>query len=266
MKKLLWLVIMILLISSCAQHCKSQSPAAKAQGRYIKVPRWFTSMPQGDFCLGFAKLTVNEAAVKISALQDATVSYCRDHNCYVVNKRAIRDTQINNGSGEQEFQVLVTSEPQQLYDIRDNLQLLDYFWFYDNFIGIYSLNHSQIDTTRVDVWCDEANTKKSPEWYTADLTITEDQVYSDVYASSSDLIDAWQRAVDNGRVKLASYNKIKVDASVWHINGERDKMIALETSYKMNRININKLFLKRYQGPGGPGYSVHLRMSMDKGA
>jgi len=265
MKKLVWIVFCILLLASCAFHHKIKEAKNAPQGRYLQVPRWFLSIPDGDFCLGFAKLTINDTAVKTSALQDATVTYCRNHNCYVVNKRAMRDTQINNGSGKQEFQVLVTSEPQQLYDIRDNLQLLDSFWFYDNFIGIYSINHSQVDTTRVETWCDEANTKNKPDWYTGELIINENQVYSDVFAGSSDLIDAWQKAIDKGRVELAGYNKIRVDASVWHINGKRDKMIALETSLKMNRIDFDKLSLKRYQGSGGPGYFVHLRMSMEKG-
>jgi len=265
MKKYFLVFLIIPLLVSCAGHQKELDHPEILKGRYLQIPQWFIDMPEGDFCLGFAKLTVNEEAIRISALQDATVTYSRNHNCYVVNKRAIRDTQINNDSGEQEFQVVVTSEPQQLYDIRDRLQLLDHFWFYDNFIGIYSLDHSLVDSTRVKIWCDESNTRSVPDWYYGDLKVEDKQVYCDVSAISSDLIDAWQKAIDKGRVELAGYNKIKVDASVWHINGERDKLISLETSLKMNQIEIDKVHFRRYYGNGGPGYSAYLRMSIKRG-
>ena len=265
MRRLFLILIIIPLLTGCAsQPRKAVIPEAPV-GRYLKIPQWFINIPEGDFTFGFAKLTVNKEAMMISALQDATVTYCRNHNCYVVNKRAIRDTQIGAGSGEQEFQVIVSSEPQQLYDIRDRLQLLDYFWFYDNFIGIYSLDHSLVDSTRVEIWCDESNTQSVPDWYYGDLKVEDKQVYCDVYAISSELIDAWQKAIDEGRVQLAGYNKIKVDASVWHINDERDKLISLETSLKMNQIEIDKIYFRRYYGSGGPAYSVWLRMSMEKG-
>ncbi|MDP8211285.1 MAG: hypothetical protein RAO94_02920 [Candidatus Stygibacter australis] len=265
MRRLFLILIIIPLLTGCAsQPRKAVIPEAPV-GRYLKIPQWFINIPEGDFTFGFAKLTVNKEAMMISALQDATVTYCRNHNCYVVNKRAIRDTQIGAGSGEQEFQVIVSSEPQQLYDIRDRLQLLDYFWFYDNFIGIFSLGQTQIDSTRIDIWCEEAYPGSNPEWYIGDLIVEEEQVLCDVHTTSSDLIDAWQKAVDKGRVKLAGYNKIKVDASVWHINNERDKLISLETSLKMNQIEIDKIYFRRYYGSGGPAYSVWLRMSMEKG-
>ncbi len=265
MKNLVWIILLIFL-TGCAGHGnKTLEENLIPRGRYMPIPNWFISVPAGDFCFGTAKLTVNDPEVKMSALQNATVNYCKNNNCYVVNKKAIRNTQITPESGTREFQVVVTSDPEQLYKIRDNLQLLDYFWLYDNFIGIYSTGNSIIDTSRIEVWINEKNGYYYPEWFKGDLFIEAGQVFTDVACNSHDLFNAWQEALDAGRVSLAGYSKIKVDASVYHINGVRDKLIALETSLKMNNMSIDKIFIRRYLGSGGPGYAVYLRMALDTG-
>ncbi len=265
MKNLVWIIIIIFL-TGCAGHGnKKVNENLIPLGRYMPIPNWFLSVPAGDFCFGTAKLTVNDPEVKMSALQNATVNYCKNNNCYVVKKKAIRNTQITPGSGTREFKVVVTSDPAQLHEISDNLKLLDYFWLYDNFIGIYSTSKSIIDTSRTEVWINEKNEIYYPEWFKGDLFIEAEQVFTDVVCNSHDFIDAWQEALDAGRINLAGYSKIRVDASVYYINGVRDKMIALETSLKMNNMSIDKIFVRRYLGSGGPGYTVYLRMAMNTG-
>jgi hypothetical protein len=88
-------------------------------------------------------------------------------------------------------------------------------------------------------------------------------VTTDVQASSHDLVSAFSEAFEAARISLAGYRNIKVDGKAWHINGLRDRLVSLETLVKLNRMNINKIAVRRYLGSGGPGYQVYLRMGME---
>jgi hypothetical protein len=260
MKKLILLILAMGLLS-CAHQQKPEPVTPEPQGRQIEVPAWFLDFPAGDYCLGIAKLTLFDA--EISARLNATVNYSRNNNCYVVNKKAIRESERTAGSGKAEFKVVVSGDTEQLRAIHEKLQLLDSFWFYDNFIGIYSMQKSAIDSTRQSVWfCEEAG-RFLPEWYNDRLISSSDMVTTDVQASSHDLVSAFSEAFEAARISLAGYRNIKVDGKAWHINGLRDRLVSLETLVKLNRMNINKIAVRRYLGSGGPGYQVYLRMGME---
>jgi hypothetical protein len=261
-----FLFILALLQISCTTNIIEEKNAIKKPvGRYLEIPGWFIDFPKDDYSLGISKLSLDNLEVKTSALQNAAVNYCRNKNSYVVNKEAIRNTEQYYGSGKREFQVVVTSNPQQLHEAAKNLRLTDYFWFYDNFVGLYGFRESAIDTTRFSVWINEENITYRPDWFHEEIMISDNGIYADVWGTSHELIYAWRNALDKGRVKLAGYSQIKVDATIYNSPGMHDKLVSLETSTKIQDMIIDKIYARRYQGSGGAGYEVYVRMTLFSG-
>ena len=262
MRKLL-LIFVLFIFGSCACYDNVNNPSRSVpKGRYQDIPAWFINFPKGDFTIGIAQMSTSDPAVKNSALQNATVNYSRNKHCYVVHKKAVHKSEITIPGGENEFQVVVTSSPETLEDIRDKLILIDFFWFYNNFVGLYSMHKTAVDTNRISTWIDEQRTQTYPEWFKTDIFRDDGRVYSDVHASSHDFVSAFRKAFNEARIKLASYSKIKVESKVYAYNGDIDKLVALETNLKMMNIDLNNIYSRFYQSPGGHNYSVYLRMSI----
>lgn len=261
-KSLITFLLTFLIIAGCA-HKKNlpEEPVIKEKIRTVQVPQWFIDLPSGDYAIGISKLSIRNLEMKTAAFQNAVVQFCRNQSSFIVNKKALRETELSL-SGNADFQVVVNSNPQLLRTISEELVLIDEFWFYDNYIGLFGLQETEIDKSLIELSYSDDPNKDIPGWYHYELQKESGIINATVRADSYSLESAWQKALDNARLKLAAFLETDVSSSVYHINEKMDKLITLETTRKMENIQVKRCFVKRYLGSGGPGYAVYIETGM----
>lgn len=264
MKKLILLLFIFVLLAGCAGKKKSiETPSKSGKVQTLQVPAWFLEPPEGNYVLGLSKLSIENLEMKTAAFQHGVVQYCRNQSSYIVNKKAMRESEYKFVPGSAGYQIIVNSNPDLLKSVSEKLELLDSFWFFDNYIGLYGMNASSFNNSKVSISFSESFDNKKPEWFKSGLHKKGSQIFVNVRADSYSLDYAWQKAYDAARVKLAAYLETDVSSTVYHINEKEDKLIALETTKKMGRISLNRCYAKRYIGSGGPGYCVFLQIGME---
>ena len=239
--KYLLIVLVIAVMSSCATPQAEvivEKPQLKVS--VLTLPVWFLEPPSGNYVLGISRLSFKNLEMETAAFQNAVVSYCRNHNSYIVNNQALRESEIVMTASTANFRVIVSSEPQKLQEVKEKLEKLDSFWFYDNYVGLYGIKNSVIDKRRIELEIVEEADAKDPGWYKDGLEKKEDEILAAGNATSYDAVSAWGKALDSVRVKLAGYMELDVGATVYHINEMEDKLITLETTKRMGAMNLKR--------------------------
>lgn len=258
-------IILFFLISTLLLGCtKTQQheiipPHTPAQ-RIMEVPVWFFEPPSGDYMLGMSRLSHLSINMEAAAFENAVVNYCRNRSSFLINKKALRESEILPAGGEAKFQLVVSSHPPMLYETKEKLKKLDHFWFYDMFVGLYG--KTRTDTTRLIIVLNEEIDAPNPEWFKNGLRLKDNELFACVRADSHDGILAWNKALDACRLKMAEYIETEVTASIYHINEQEDKLLSLETTRKMGEMQLSRVYMRRYLSSGGPGYCVFLEMRM----
>lgn len=260
MKRCALILIIITILSACSRNREAiEEPQQEVTQSTVQVPIWFLQPPQGDFSIGISKLSVHNLQMKTAALQNAVVQYCRNNSSYIVNKKAFRETDFSTNGGTAEFQLIVNSEPELLHSAAENLKLLDDFWFFDNYIGLYGYNSTDIDTNLVMISFSEIPEGDTPDWFGEDIYLDGANLLTNIRADSHSLEFAWVKAMDLARIELAGWLETGVSSTIYQVNEKIDKLVALETTRKMRNINLKHCYIKRYNGSGGPGYAVFIQ-------
>ncbi len=241
MRKIFPVIIIFFLLSGCAsqqkEHWKSE---AIHKIEAVELPAWFYELPKMDGCvIGISQKSFNVEDMKESARQMAAVMKSRNEASYSIDKFASTTSENIIEEGKAKFRLNVSASPEVTKRIYDSLQLIDEAYFYDFFIGLYSLNANEIPKEYKRKYV--ANL---PDWYEEDAIIIEpDRILSRSSYSSSNLLSAWENAAEKARFEIAKYMEKEVQSALISDDERIEKKISLETRKKLIRMEMTRSFV-----------------------
>lgn len=256
MKKILLMFVIILL--GCASH-KSE----KVQTKIVKkieqeaLPAWVYEIPAGkDYVVGIASRTVDAEQMKDAAKQMAAIILSRNKASYTIEKAASTEKEEIGQSGSAKFKLNVSASPQETQRIYQNLQVVDETFFYDFYLALFSETPDTLAGSYTSKYI-----TNFPDWYEADgLKIVDSQIRSYAAESSSNLVNAWQKAAETARFELAKYVEKTVQSELLSENENITRKIAIETRLKMEEMHITRSFITSELQDNLRSYKVYLEM------
>ncbi len=226
-----------------------------------KLPEWVYNLPvEGDYVVGISKKSFEKEKMIESAKQMAAVSKSRNTGSFAIEKFASKDSEDILKEGKVKFRLNVSSSPKEIENIFDNLNLVDETFFFDYYLGLFSTKRNDVE----DVY-KKKYISNQPEWFSGEkIKIEEKIIFSYSFASSYDLIIAWEKAAEQTRLAIANYLEKEVQGIVESTNENIEKIIALETAKKIEKMEIIRSFIISEMKDSLLSYKVFLEMKMER--
>ena len=258
MKKLGVFALIVFILTGCAQQKVQQQETGFIQKfEQEPLPGWVYQLPpNGDFVIGMASRSFYEDKMKDAAKQMAAVMHSRNKASYAISNSTSKMSEDCLQSGSAAFKLNVGS-PQETKQIYKNLRLADETFFHDFYIALFTENGAELPEE-----LREKRVEMTPSWYEKDgLIPMENGIEYHIFASSSNLIDAWCRATENARLEIAEYRQKNVLGKVVNRDENVTKDIAIESRQKITDLQISRSFITSELHDNLRSYKVYLEMS-----
>ncbi|MBC8384625.1 MAG: hypothetical protein H8E57_03790 [Candidatus Cloacimonetes bacterium] len=262
MIKLIFVFVTLMIFFGCSTPGKYAYYEREAihKVEMEKLPEWFYNLPMnGDFVVGISKKSYQKEEMIDSAKQMAAITKSRNQGTFAIEKFASKDTEDILKDGEALFRLNVSSSPEEIRKIFDSLKLTDEASFFDYYIALFSSNKDLNDRFK------QKYISNLPDWTTEKGVKIEDNfLLSFSKGSSYDLISAWEKAAEKARLELANYLEKEVLGMVENRNENIEKLISLETSKKISKMQITKCFVISEMKDSLLSYKVFIEMKMER--
>ncbi len=255
--------ILLFFVIGCSTH-QSYEYYEKESVHKIKMrklPEWVYNLPiEGDYVVGISKKSFEKEDMIESAKQMAAVSKSRNTGSFAIEKFVSKDAEDILKERKVKFRLNVSSSPREIENIFDRLNLVDETFFFDYFIGLFSTKRNDVEDVHKKKYI-----SNQPEWFSEEkIKIEENKILSYSSASSYDLIIAWEKASEKTRLAIANYLEKEVQGKVESTNENIEKIIALETAKKIEKMKITKSFIVSEMKDSLLSYKVFLEMKMER--
>jgi hypothetical protein len=258
MNRIIFLVLMFLMITSCISEQKIVEKKEVKKIEKVSLPAWVYELPPGDdFIIGIAGKSIYADQMKDATRQMAAVMHSRNRSSYTISKRAATDKEDYLSGGSAGFNLNVSSSPEETRRIYDSLVILDEVDYYGYFLTLYSDGKATLSDKHKKKYV--ANL---PGWYENDgLKLEGDVILSYASTSSSDLISAWENAAEQARFEIAKYLEKNVQISLTNENEQIEKKYAIETRKKLSHLRINRSYITSQLYDNLRSYKVYLEIT-----
>jgi len=263
MKRIFFGAFCLLLLAGCITHqgsYKEKNELALKQMKTMPLPRWMYQRPTGNYVIGLSHKTKNPAAMQDAAKQSAAVNLSRNTDAIAIVNTATANSSQMLSSGSVHFNLVVSASPQLLKQKFTALNLVDECTYYENYIGLYSTTATSVG----EQWTAET-TQPRPSW--ADdlgLKLTDTQVISRAFGRSSDMILAWDKAMDAARQNIAQYLEKEVMGGVISTGTKVEKKISVETRIRVGKMCVSRSHVEAQIANSLLSYFVYVEVVMDR--
>lgn len=259
--KIKLLIITIIIVVGCSQNRIISEYKKQTDYTDIEVPNWLLQIPDG-YEIGISKIVRDTLQYRNAAKEFAAVMKSRNNSSYAIYNFAQHNTESLLKNKKAELKINVSSNPEKAHEFFKSMQLLNSNNFYGYFIGLFACNSN--NQTLISEKFIEIQPQK-PEWFKNNIEIDNSIVYANAKASSSNLIDAWQKAAEHARLNIARYKQKDVKGMINSNNKKTDRIVAVETSKKISNLNIVKShIIKKLIDSSLTSYEVFLQVKVGK--
>jgi len=234
MKKFIWLILIIFLVS-CASHKNQISVTPKANFEdkmQAPLPSWMHKIPQ-KAVVGIAPLKSDKESSIDAARKMAAVFSNRNRASIVISKMGNREAEDDLADMQVKFRMNV-GDPLQAQKIYEQLELKAETKLHNYFIGLFAPAEIKLGLSG-----NIKTSSKVPTWYQYGSLEDENGVVTcQTMGSSADLVRAWEKAAENGRLRIAEYLEKHVQGLLASHNQNIDKYISVETAQNVGAFKI----------------------------
>jgi len=234
MKKIMWFLLIILLAGCSASSkptIKSPQPNLE-ENMQADLPGWVHIIPPG-MVVGIAPNTANKENSVDAACKMAAVFSNRNRSSILISKMGNRDAEDDLADVQVKFRMNV-GDPKRAQKEYENLILIDEAKLHNYFIGLFAPVETEVGKL-----LNVKTTSGVPLWFQkGKLQDDEGVVTCHEIGSSADFVRAWEKAAENGRLRIAEYLEKHVQGLLASHNNNIDKYISVETAKNVDSFKI----------------------------
>lgn len=234
MRKIIWLLLIILL-AGCSANAKPQVKPPKTnleENMQANLPGWVHDIP-ADMVVGIAPYKADRDSSVDAARKMAAVFSNRNQSSILISKMGNRDAEDDLADVQVKFRMNV-GDPQQARKVYDNLVLVDEAKLHNYFVGLFAPIPTEIENSEK-----IKTSSQPPVWFQkGKLQDDEGLVRCHEVGSSADFIRAWEKAAENGRLRIAEYLEKHVRGLLTSQNENIDKYVSVETAKNVDSFKI----------------------------
>ncbi|MFO7896882.1 MAG: hypothetical protein R6U84_08120 [Candidatus Cloacimonadales bacterium] len=260
MKKITIFILCMFIFSGCIkQQEKPQSPQ-KITAKSTPLASWVTGLSSKYLVVGIARKSNDVEKMTESAKQMAAVMMNRNNSSFVIKNFASTEAESIRNSGKASFALNVGSSPEELKQVYNSLELVDYSMGYGYFFGLFGVDGVAAPS------CSQLElSQAAPQWYREDYFLeNEEKIIFQTKATSIDLKTAWEKAAETVRQKFAQYLVKEVAGRILEAEDQVREDIAMESRLMLRNLIISKSYFVPRLKNGTWRYDVYMEMLMEK--
>lgn len=262
MRKLLFLLLLALLLSSCVTSKKQKvKKVYQPQETFVpfEAPAWLWKIPSGSYSIGFGYSdTFYSNRADSLAREFASVSISRNHSSFVVDKEALKawasETQSDWSSAG--LKLVVSSDLDYLKRTYQKLQLIDAVDVHGYRIGLFGFIDGQVENQ-----IQTMDGNQLPDWCLDEHTqLNGNVLFCTASGLASSLPDAWNLAHERALRLIGKYRFQKVKGVFETETDMSQRHTAIETVTRSYKAYFEKSFIVPISIEGQKSFKVYLQV------